>query len=91
MVSIIEFLYQIHDRLKIENLLVPLPLLRQPSNVIDNQAAESVYILLSKAFQIVDAYKGHNMLQSSFWSAGIRVGQRSNALIGHILAMLLSN
>lgn len=91
LLSIFEFLHQVIYRIGIENPLVPLPLLKQLSNFIGNQTVSDGFTFLSKISQILDAYIGNNMLQSSFWSSGIRTDQRSNALIGHLLSMLLSN
>ncbi|SCV33724.1 uncharacterized protein FFB14_04659 [Fusarium fujikuroi] len=91
LLSIFEFLHQVIYRIGIENPLVPLPLLKQLSNFIGNRKVSDGFTFSNKIFQILDAYIGNNMLPSSFWSSGIRTDQRSNALIGHILSMLLSN
>ncbi|KAL9565578.1 hypothetical protein ACKAV7_009760 [Fusarium commune] len=90
LISMVEFLYQVIDRLGIENPHIPLPLLKQLSNVIANQTVTNISIGLRKISQVLDAYNGNNALQSIFWSSGARTDQRSNALIGHILSMLLS-
>ncbi|KAF4432635.1 hypothetical protein FACUT_8323 [Fusarium acutatum] len=91
LVSIVEFLYQVTDRLGIENPLIPMPLLGQLSTVIASQTVTKISIVLSRISQVFDAYNGNNALKSSLWSSGAMTDQRSNALIGHILAMLLSN
>jgi hypothetical protein len=91
LVSLLEFLYQVIDVLGIESPLIPLPLLRQISNIISKDRINDVSIAWKGISQILDAYSGNNALQSSFLSSETRTYQRSNALVGHILAMLLSN
>ncbi|KAF4946475.1 hypothetical protein FGADI_11113 [Fusarium gaditjirri] len=90
LISIVEFLYQVIDRFEIENPLIPLTLLRQLSSVISNEAT-NISIVLNIISQVLDAYDSNDALESNFWSSDIRVDQRSNALIGHNMAMQLSN
>ncbi|KAH7269050.1 acyl transferase/acyl hydrolase/lysophospholipase [Fusarium redolens] len=91
LVSLLEFLYQVIDVLGIENPLIPLPLLRQISNVISNDTITNFSVAWKGISQILDAYSGDNALQSSFLSPKTSTDQRSNAMVGHILSMLLSN
>ncbi|KAG5818439.1 hypothetical protein H9Q74_007404 [Fusarium xylarioides] len=66
-------------------------MLRQLSSVVEDRTVTNIFIFLSKFSQVLDAYNDSNTLQSSFWPPGTRTNQRSNALMGYLFSMQLSN
>ncbi|RBA12697.1 hypothetical protein FPRO05_04147 [Fusarium proliferatum] len=89
-VALLEFLHQVIHILGIESPLIPLPLLRQISNFISDDTNSNLYAICKQIPQILDAYGGNDDLTSHLSSLETGTDQRSNALIGHLIAMLLS-
>ncbi|KAF5983785.1 hypothetical protein FCOIX_3001 [Fusarium coicis] len=91
LVSMAEFLYQGIDRFGIQSPLIPSSIPRHLCNVIANQRVTSISIDLSGISQVLDAFNNNSTLQPSFRPARARTNQRSNALMGYLLSMLLSD
>lgn len=92
MFSLFEFLYQIVDVLGIDHPLLPLSLPRRILSTVHDKHNNCIVFCKGIA-EIFDGFapSGHNASQFSFFSPRIKTDERSNAMIGYTLGMLLSN